>query len=147
MTDELCILNNCPSRFKQLSTLSTTTGSFNMQLLLVIKYKNYSNISQNAQKIHFPLPLRLPRKIRLVCVSTIRIFNPNVDYTRVTPSNCAKTHSKKYVRAKSLSPQTLLILNRLAFIKLMLSYEKIHVCRQSLNRSLKEHNHSHIFST
>ena len=57
MTDELCILNYCSSRFKQLSTLSTTTGSFNMQLLLVIKYKNYSNISQNAQKIHFPTPI------------------------------------------------------------------------------------------
>ena len=72
-----------------------------MSYILVIKYKNYSNISQNAQKIPFPLLLQLLRKIRLVWVSTTAISNPNVHYTRVTPSNCAKTHSQKHVRANT----------------------------------------------
>ena len=67
----------------------------------MIKYKNYSNLPQNSQKIHFPLLLQLPRKIRLVWLSTIRILNPNVYYIRGTPSNFAKTHSQKYVRAKT----------------------------------------------
>ena len=67
----------------------------------MIKYKNYSNISQNAQKIHFPTPIWLSREVRQVRVSTIRISHPNVNYIRATPSNLAKTHSQKYVRANT----------------------------------------------
>ena len=67
----------------------------------MIKYKNYSNISQNAQKIHFPTRIWHSREVKQVRISTIRISHPNVNYIRVTPSNLAKTHSQKYVRANT----------------------------------------------